>query len=244
LREVLTKDQAYPLAWLGLGKALDTQADFQQAELSYRKAIEFAPALTDAHLALADNLAKQSKLKEAAAACDEALQLSPDAPNAHLQLAGIQARQHNYDACFRSLAAARRLAPYTHPSKVLLAVFYNQNGDAGKAKSLLREAHTDEPQHPIPELFLGQFALREKRLEDARHFLTAAATRPIPANWPESHKKRFLVLISAERFKLAQELRDESLARGAVEDWIKYDPDNRQLQEIYKSLHPSEKINQ
>lgn len=238
LRDVLAKDKAYPLAWLGLGKTLDAQAKSEEAESSYRKSIELAPALTDAHLALADNLAKQAKLKEAIAACDEAIKLSPDTPNAHLKLAGIHARQRNYDACLRSLAAAQHLAPYTHPPKVLLAIYYNQNGDADKAKSLLREAHTDEPKHPIPELFLGQFALREKRPEDARQFLAAAASRPIPTNWPESHKKRFFVLLNTERFRLAKVLRDESLARAAVEDWIKYDPDNRQVQEIYKSLHP------
>ena len=66
----------------------------------------------------------------------------------------------------------------------------------------------------------------------------APVSRPAPANWPESHKKRFRVLVNTEQFKLAQQLRDEPLARAAVEDWIKYDPDNRQLQEIYKSLHP------
>jgi tetratricopeptide (TPR) repeat protein len=238
VREVLSEDDAYPLAWIGLGKARDVQTDAKEAETSYRKAIELAPALADAHLALADNLAKQTRLQEAVTACDEAVKLSPDSPNAHLKLAGIQARQRNYDACLRSLAAAQRLAPYTHPPKVLLAVYYNQNGDSNKAKSLLHEAHADEPQHPVPELFLGQFALREKRPEDAREFLAAAASRPIPANWPESHKKRFLILLSTERFKLAQQLRDESLARAAVEEWIKHEPDNRQVQEIYKSLHP------
>ena len=42
-----------------------------------------------------------------------------------------------------------------------------------------------------------------------------------------------------ERFKLAQQLQDEALARTAVEEWIKYDPENKQLQEIYNSLHPT-----
>ena len=91
----------------------------------------------------------------------------------------------------------------------------------------------------MPELFLGQAAVREKRLDDARRYLTAAASRPIPLNWPESHKKRFLVLLHTERFKLAQQLNDEALARTAVDEWIKYDPENQQLQEIYNSLHPT-----
>ena len=92
------------------------------------------------------------------------------------------------------------------------------------------------PEHPVPELFLGQFAVREKKFDDARKYLAGSASRPIPTNWPESHKKRFMVLLHTERFKLAQQLQDEALAKSAVTEWIKYDPDNRQLQEIYKSL--------
>ena len=47
------------------------------------------------------------------------------------------------------------------------------------------------------------------------------------------------MLLHTERFKLAQQLQDEELARTAVAEWIKYDPDNQQLQEIYNSLHPT-----
>jgi Tfp pilus assembly protein PilF len=239
LREVLAKDRQYPLAWLGMGKAFGARGEVANAARAYRTAIELAPALTDAHLGLADNLAKQGRFEEAVSACEEAIKFSPGTPNAYLKLAGFYARQDQYDDCLRNLETAQRLAPYTHPPKVLLAVHYQQNGDAGQAKKLLQEAHADAPNHPIPELFLGQFALREKRLDDARQFLNAAASCPIPTNWPESHKKRFLVLLNTERFKLAQQLQDEKLARSAIDEWIKYDPDNRQLQEIHNSLHPT-----
>jgi tetratricopeptide (TPR) repeat protein len=238
-REVLTKDADYPLAWNGLGRSLDAQSKTKEALDAYRHAIELAPALTDAHLNLAENLARQDQFQAAAAACNEAIRLSPDSPNAYLKLANIQARERNYDGCLNSLVTAQRLAPYTHPPKVLLAVYYQQNGDTSKAKELLRAAHTEAPQHPVPELFLGQFALREKRFDDARHFLSSSAARPIPTNWPETHKQRFLVLLHTERFKLAQQLRDEELARSAVDEWIKYDPDNKKLQELYNGLHPT-----
>jgi hypothetical protein len=48
-----------------------------------------------------------------------------------------------------------------------------------------------------------------------------------------------MTLLNTERFKLAQELRDEKLARMAVDEWIKYDPDNKQVQAIYNDLHPT-----
>jgi Tfp pilus assembly protein PilF len=147
------------------------------------------------------------------------------------------ARQHKYDDCLTSLREAQRLAPYTHPPKVLLAVYCYQNGDAEKSKQLLREAHGEAPDHPVPELFLGQFAAHEQRWDDARQFLSGSASRPTPTNWPESHKKRFMILLETERFKVAQHFRDEQLARNAVGEWIKYDPDNKQLQQIFNSLN-------
>lgn len=239
-RQVLVKDPAYCDAWLGLGKALTAESKNLDAQEAFSKASALAPALTDAHLELADNLAKQGKLAEAAAACSEAIKSSPDMANAYVKLAGILARQKKYDESLRNLVMAQQLAPYTHPPKVLLAVFYNQNGDAEQSKKLLREAHNESPNHPVPELFLGQFALREKNFDNAREYLSSAASRPIPVNWPESHKKRIMVLLATERFKLAQQLQDIDLARRAVTEWIKYDPDNRQVQKIYKSLHSTE----
>jgi Tfp pilus assembly protein PilF len=238
-REAIEHDAAYPLAWFGLGRALEARGETVRAEQAFRRAVELAPAMTDAHVGVAESLAKQNKLAEAVVACEDAIKLSPDAANLHLKLAGFLAREHRYDDCLRNLEAAQRLAPYTHPPKVLLAVFYQQNGDAEQAKKLLREAHADLPEHPVPELFLGQFAMRDKQWEDARQFLASAASRPIPSNWPESHKKRFLILVHMERFKLAQQLKDANLATKAVSDWIKYDPDNKQLQEMYNALHPT-----
>ncbi len=238
-REALAHDPAYPLAWLGLGRALDARNENQDAEQAFRKVVELTPAMTDAHLALADNLAKQKKVEAAAAACEEAIKLSPDMANSYLKLAGFLAREHRYDDCLHNLETAQRLAPYTHPPKVLLAVFYYQNGEVEQSKKMLRKAHADSPNHPVPELFMGQFAVRDKQWEEARKYLAGAASRPIPSNWPESHKKRFLVLLHTERFKLAQQLQDEELAKSAITEWIKYDPDNRQLQEMYNSLHPT-----
>src|SRR5262249_23236261 len=138
----------------------------------------------------------------------------------------------------RNLETAHRLAPYVHPPKVLLAVFYQQNGNTEEAKKLLQNAHLDAPNHPVPELFLGQLALQQKQWETAARFLAGAAAHPTPANWPESHRRRFMVLLQNERFKLAQGLHDADLAKSAISEWIKYEPDNEQVQKIYNSLHP------
>jgi hypothetical protein len=46
-----------------------------------------------------------------------------------------------------------------------------------------------------------------------------------------------MILLETERFKLAQHFQDERLARSAVGEWIKYDPENPQLKQIYNSLN-------
>ncbi len=88
----------------------------------------------------------------------------------------------------------------------------------------------------MPPLILGQLARRQKQLEVAREYFAAAASRPIPDNWPESHHQRFLVLLHSERFQLAQQLQDAALARDSLSQWIKCDPENRQLRKLYDEL--------
>jgi tetratricopeptide (TPR) repeat protein len=235
-QQALSLDAEYPLAWQGLGRTLDAQGRAGEAEEAYRRAIELAPALTDAHLGLADNLLKQGKLEEAAATCVAAIEISPDVANSFLKLAEIRARQKRFDDSLKQLEAAKQLAPYTHPPKVLLAVYAFQTGEAERARILLREAAAELPDHPVPALFLGQFAIQGQQWEEARVHLAAAAARPIPDNWPASHKNRFLVLLHSERFKLAQQLQDDELAHRALEDWMKQEPNNPELQRIDESL--------
>jgi hypothetical protein len=58
----------------------------------------------------------------------------------------------------------------------------------------------------------------------------------IPDTWQESHKQRFLVLLHSERFQLAQQLQDAGLARDALAQWLKCEPENRKLREMYDAL--------
>jgi hypothetical protein len=78
-----------------------------------------------------------------------------------------------------------------------------QDGDTDRARQLLREAEADEPNHPVPPLFLGQLALQAGELETARRHLEAAAAKPLPQNWPASHRQRFLALMETARQQLA-----------------------------------------
>jgi len=232
----LSMDDKYALAWLGLGHALNAEKQLDSAENAYRRAVKLTPSLFDARLALIDLMIRKAELEEAAAACAAAISDSPDMPSAYLKLAEIRAKQRRYQQSLDACAEARRLAPYTHPPKVLLAVFCLQNGDEEKGLALLREAHVESPDHPMPALLMGQVARSEGKLNDARKYLEFAASQQIPENWPASHQKRFLVLLHSERFQLAQQLQDIELARDSMSKWIKFDPANRRLRAMYDEL--------
>jgi Tfp pilus assembly protein PilF len=238
-REALVMDDKYPLAWFGLGKALSAQKKVELAEQAYRRAIELAPGLIEAHLNLADLLIQRGQLTEASAVCSTTLGDSPDMANIYLKLAEISAKRRNYDESLEYCQKARRFAPYTHPAKVLLAVFCCANGEQERGLKLLHEARGESPNYPVPPLMLGQLASRQQQTNAARAYFAAAESLPLPDNWPASHKKRFLVLLHSERFHLAQQLQDVELARDALSQWLKCDPENRQLRTMYNELRTS-----
>ena len=87
----------------------------------------------------------------------------------------------------------------------------------------------------MPPLILAQLA-RQSQPTLAREYLAAATALPLPENWPQSHKQRFLVLLHSERFQLAQKLRDAELAKDALVQWIKCDPANARLRQLLAEL--------
>jgi hypothetical protein len=128
------------------------------------------------------------------------------------------------------------MAPYAHPPKVILAVYCYQNGDEKKAVELLNAARVETPTYPMTALLLGQLARRADRLDEARRDLAEAAADSIPENWPDSHRQRFLVLLHSERFQLAQQLHDTDLARDALQQWLKCEPENREARRLFEEL--------
>jgi tetratricopeptide (TPR) repeat protein len=159
--------------------------------------------------------------------------------NIYLKLAEISAKRQKYDECLEYCQKARDLAPYTHPPKVLLAVFCNANGDQELALRFLREARSEEPNYPVTPLMLAQLVMQQQQWNAAREYFASAMVLPIPENWPESHKKRFLVLLHSSRFRLAQQLQDIDLARDALAQWVKYEPENAKLRAKYEELRTS-----
>jgi superkiller protein 3 len=232
----LQLDNQYPLAWFGLGKALAEQRKWEPAENAYRRALELAPDQLEARLNLADLLIQRNQLEEAARICAAGINDSPEIASLYLKLAEISAKQKRQALSLDYFQQARRLAPYTHPPKVLLALHYIKDGDRDRGRALLREAQSEHPEHPMPALCLGQLARRQQQTQAAREYFSIAASRPIPDNWPESHKKRFLVLLHSERFELANQLQDVKLARDALAKWLQCEPDNREVRKMYEEV--------
>ncbi|HEY6565831.1 MAG TPA: tetratricopeptide repeat protein, partial [Pirellulaceae bacterium] len=93
LRKAATLDAEYPLAWLGLGKALIATSSFEEAADAFRRAARLAPELSDAHLGLADALLRDGKLDDAGEAAERAVRSAPGLAQPLLTLASIRARQ-------------------------------------------------------------------------------------------------------------------------------------------------------
>ena len=66
-----------------------------------------------------------------------------------------------YDECLEYCRKARELAPYTHPPKVLLAVFCTA-GNKELAFQMFQEARAEEPNYPVIPMMLGQMAMAQQ----------------------------------------------------------------------------------
>jgi tetratricopeptide (TPR) repeat protein len=235
-RQATELDGEYSLAWFGLAKALASQKKMESAEQTFRRSAELSPRESEARLALADLLIQRGALDEAKEVTSAARDNSPDMANVYLKLAEISAKQQRYDESLEYCEESRRLAPYTHPAKVLLAVFCFANGDQERGLKLVHEARDESPDHPMPHLILGQLARQQQELTNARECLERSASVPVPKNWPLSHQRRFGVLLHSERFQLAQSIQDIHLALDALAKWLKHDPTNSKLNEMYQKL--------
>jgi tetratricopeptide (TPR) repeat protein len=211
LRKAISMDDQYPLAWLGLGKTLAAETKFTEAAQALARAVELAPGLLDARLALADLLIKQGNLDEAERICISALDDSPDVASIELKLGEIAARRKDYPKALDHFTAAQRAAPYTHPPKVVLAIYLLSTGEQEQGMKYLRESRAQSPDYPMPALLLAQLAIRQQRLDEAKKELAAAASIPIPDTWPESHRRRFLTTLQAAQSRLAGQLGAGSL---------------------------------
>jgi tetratricopeptide (TPR) repeat protein len=236
LREALTLDKEYPLASLGLGRALLAQKKAEPAEVALRTAVRLAPEMPEARQLLSDLLIQSGRLDEADGLIAAAIAGSADPAGLHLKRAEISARKRQPDKCLEHCVAAHRHAPYLHPPKVLAAAQVQSAGDGDRALTWLREAYAENPEHPVPALMLGQLARQRRQWPDARNLLESSAAKVPPANWPASHRKRFLVLLHSERLQLAQQLQDRELARDALHQWQLADPDNAQVKKWLAEL--------
>lgn len=236
LRQAAAMDAKYPLAWFGLGKSLAAQQK-TGAEEAYRTAAALAPGMLEAHLNLADLLLRRGAYADAAQVCTAALAGSPDTASVHLKLAEISAKQRKYEEALSYCTKARETAPYTHPPKVLLAVFASANGDGPRSLALLKEARADEPAHPIAAMMLGQMAAGAQHWDEAKSLLEAAAALPTPDAWPESHRVRFIVLLSTLRCRVAEQVQDEAMARAALTAWLGVEPGNERVRGMLSELN-------
>lgn len=109
---------------------------FEQAEASYRKAIELQPDAA-AYNNLGNVLGARGRLKDAIDAYREAAKREPGLASAHYNLGHSLILAHRFDEAEAELTSAWRLAPLESKYGESLGLFYKNNGEPERALPFL-----------------------------------------------------------------------------------------------------------
>jgi adenylate cyclase len=140
-RRAIALDPLHPLGYVTVGWAHFQRGDSAEAIAAAERAIEVAPSFEPGHALRGIALAQEGRLIEATRSIRRALRLSPRLPNLTL-LASVAAV--NFAADRREegadfLERARAASPDSLPPRVVLAAYYEQEGEHAKAAAAVRE---------------------------------------------------------------------------------------------------------
>jgi predicted CXXCH cytochrome family protein len=129
------------------GTALAVLGRVDEAERSFRAALEREPGFSPASINLADLVRRDGRETEAQAVLREALAKSPDDPNVHLALGLSLVRSGQLGAALDLLARAAELAPRTPRFQYTLGVALYSTEEPARGLDALRLAHERFPGH-------------------------------------------------------------------------------------------------
>lgn len=137
-----------------------TPADWRQAPVLFRRAIELDPTYAQAHAGLADVLAQlllwrfvrpEDVLPEATRAANRALDLAPDLAEAHVAMGHVRSLTGDHDGALRSFERALELNPDLFDAHYYFARHCIARGDYARAVALYRSAFALRPEdHTVP----------------------------------------------------------------------------------------------
>jgi tetratricopeptide (TPR) repeat protein len=166
-------------ARIGIGMA----TDIDKVELPPAKAAAPPPGSEEVvreRFAQGVELVQAGQLDEAVAVFEEILASQPGILEVHRNLGFIYAQQKNWEKAEASFLAALELRPGEPDFVAALAKIYEESGQEEKARDLISQAASDNPEDGTAQFNQGVFLLREGKNEEAMAAFEAALAADPP----------------------------------------------------------------
>ncbi len=144
-RERIRIDPKDGVAYVNLGRAQLGQRKHAEAFANFRKAVEVAPELDDAHYYLGLMNRLGGRPAEAAALFRKAIALNPDHARAHGNLGVVEAESGQVESAAGHFVVALRLNPSDALANAMLGMIRAQQGRNAEAETLLQRAVELDP---------------------------------------------------------------------------------------------------
>ena len=145
--------------------------------------------------------------------------------------------KHDYAGALEQLKKAAKKDPNLPPPNVLMAQFFAQSNNLAGVQSALERAVIDMPDDPQAYLILGDLAMRERRLAEAR--LLYEKAQSLLAQWKGSAKRKDAMLPQLYNglAATAEARGDWAEAQKHLEAWLKLDSKSASaLQQLARCL--------
>jgi tetratricopeptide (TPR) repeat protein len=215
-QEALVRNPENPPIWIQYGHALKESGRLIPAEVAYRRAIEGAPAVADAHLHLGHVLKLQDRRDEAKAAYLRALALDPALHAARRELLGFGWLEEALADVQRAVISAipRNGRKRRRPSLITLADQARDLGEWERAVRLYRKALGRNPRNAPIWVQLGHSLKERGELAEAEAAYRQAVAHDPSAADPQLQLGHALKLLGKTEEARAAYLRALALDPG------------------------------
>jgi len=155
-------------ARVALARSYLQRNDLQNAEIEVKKLLEQWPNVADVHSVNGTLLAVRNKNAEARAAFIRALELMPSHLDAFGGLVALDLKEKRFGDAIARVDQAIASSPNRAELLALGGTVYDQAGQKDKAEQAMRRAIEADPKSSGGYTMLGQFYLKQNRLDDAR----------------------------------------------------------------------------
>jgi tetratricopeptide (TPR) repeat protein len=169
----------------GLGIALATKGQIDEAIRQFQEVIRLKPDDTEAHYNLGIALARKGQTEEAIRQFQEAIRLKPDYTKAHYNLGDALARKGQTDEAIRQFQEAIRLKPDDAEAHNNLGTALARKGQTEEAIRQYQEAIGLKPDNAEAHYNLGNILFKKDQTDEAiRQFQEAIRLTP---DYAEAH---------------------------------------------------------